>query len=501
MPQRKPNLLFLFSDQHAQRVSGCYGDAVVRTPSLDRLASQGVTFDNCYCPSPVCVPSRMAALTACHPHRQECWTNDDYLASDRPTWLHALGAAGYRSQLIGRMHSMGPDQLHGYSQRLIGDHSPNWSGVKRHSMGVLENANDPTPESLRACGAGRSAYELKDEQVTVATIDALQEIAATPEESREAFSLTVGLMLPHAPYVASRDWVEYYLDTLPDVAMDAPPDAAEHPWIHWWRHNRGIDQTSLQQIRLARAAYWGLVSTMDEMIGRILQTLSDTGLDRNTLIVYASDHGDHLGERGLWWKHTFFDESVKVPLIMSMPGTLPAGERQSAVVNLTDLSQTMVDALGAAPLPQADGNSFWPLLTGASEQWDNRTFSEYCTDAVPAWTGGMAVQQRMMRDGDFKLHYYHGYPPLLFDLAADPDERVNLADRPEQQQRLTAMQKTLLADWKPDDIARTMRQRRQRKDILGRWAAVTEPGNTHLWPVKPEMNLLQENQPASRREP
>ncbi len=499
MPQRKPNLLFLFSDQHAQRVSGCYGDPVVKTPALDRLASQGVTFDNCHCPSPVCVPSRMSALTACYPHRQNCWTNDDYLASDSPTWLHALGAAGYRSQLIGRMHAMGPDQLHGYSTRLIGDHSPNWAGVKRHSMGVLEKANDPTPESLLACGAGQSAYQLKDEQVTAATIRALQEIADTPEDSREAFSLTAGLMLPHAPYVASRDWVEYYLDTLPDVAAEAPAADKEHPWIHWWRGNRGIDQVSREQARLARAAYWGLVSTMDEMIGRILQTLSDTGLDRNTLVVYASDHGDHVGERGLWWKHTFFDESVKVPLIMSMPGTLPAGERQPAVVNLTDLSQTMIDALGAAPLPQADGKSFWPLLTGESREWANRTFSEYCTDAVPAWTGGMAVQQRMLREGDFKLHYYHGYPPLLFDLASDPGEQCNLVDKADYQGQLEAMLQTLLADWDPDAIRSLMRQRRERKNVLANWAAGTEPANTHLWPLQPDMNRLDKDQPTSTR--
>ncbi len=501
MPTRKPNLLFLFSDQHAQRVSGCYGDATVKTPALDRLASRGVTFDNCYCPSPVCVPSRMSALTACHPHRQECWTNDDYLASDRPTWLHALGAAGYRSQLIGRMHAMGPDQLHGYSTRLIGDHSPNWAGVKRHSMGVLENANDPTPESLLACGAGQSAYQVKDEQVADATIRALQEIAETPEDSRDAFSLTAGLMLPHAPYVASRDWVEYYLDTLPDIAIETPAANEEHPWIHWWRGNRGIDRGGPEQARLARAAYWGLVSTMDEMIGRILQTLSDTGLDRNTLVVYASDHGDHVGERGLWWKHTFFEESVKVPLIMSMPGTLPAGERQSAVVNLTDLSQTMIDALGADPLPQADGKSFWPLLTGESGEWLDRTFSEYCTDEVPAWTGGMAVQQRMLREGDFKLHYYHGYPPLLFDLANDPEERFNLAGKTEQQQRLKAMLETLLASWDPDEIKIRMRQRRQRKDLLGRWAAHTEPENAHLWSLEADMNQLQANQPTRRNKP
>ena len=120
MSGNKPNLLFLFSDQHTQRIGGCYGDPVAETPHLDRLAREGLTFDNAYCPSPLCVPSRMSMLTARHPYAQECWTNDDYLRSDAATWLHALGAAGYRPTLAGRLHAMGPDQLHGYAERMVG---------------------------------------------------------------------------------------------------------------------------------------------------------------------------------------------------------------------------------------------------------------------------------------------------------------------------------------------------------------------------------------------
>ena len=111
---RRPNLLFLFSDQHCQKIAGCYGDKVVQTPNLDGLAAAGVVFDNAYCPSPICVPSRMSLLTGRHPHAQDCWTNDDFLASDRPTLAHAWGAAGYEPVLVGRLHAMGPDQLHGY---------------------------------------------------------------------------------------------------------------------------------------------------------------------------------------------------------------------------------------------------------------------------------------------------------------------------------------------------------------------------------------------------
>src|SRR5918993_1012218 len=205
----RPNLLFLFSDQHAARIAGCYGDATGVTPNLDRLAQDGVVFDNAYCPSPLCVPSRMAMLTGRYPYEQECWTNDDYLRSDATTWLHAAGAAGYRPVLAGRLHAMGPDQLHGYAERMIGDHSPNWPGVPRHDLGVLDKANDPWRESLERSGAGQSAYQVKDVETVAATCDFLRSVARDGgcHRGEAPFCLTVGFLLPHPPYVA---WPEDY---------------------------------------------------------------------------------------------------------------------------------------------------------------------------------------------------------------------------------------------------------------------------------------------------
>ena len=480
------NLLFIFSDQHAQAVAGCYGDSHVQTPALDGLAARGVRFDNAYCASPICVPSRMSMLTASHPSKQDCWTNDDYLSSEIPTWLHAMGAAGHYPELIGRMHAMGPDQMHGYAHREVGDHSPNWGGIPRHDMGVLNDTNDPQGHSLVACGAGQSAYEVKDRDVTNAALGALERIA----KEERPFCLTVGLMLPHAPYVASRHWVDYYMQELDPPAI--PPGVDEHPWISWWRENRGIGSVPERQSRLARAAYWGLVSTMDEMIGRILDKLRETGLEQDTLVVYASDHGDHVGERGLWWKHMLFDESTKVPLIMALPGVLPESESRDEVVGLIDVAQTMIEALGGTPLPQADGRSFWPILTGQHEAWDNTVFSEYCTDEVPAWTGGRAVQQRMVRRGAWKLHVYSKYPPLLFNLDDDPQELNDLSRDPTHAAVLKEMMALVLNDWDPELIRQRMLDRRQRKDLLSAWAGNVLPKSTHHWSLEPAMNRLED---------
>ena len=430
----------------------------------------------------------MALLTATHPSAQECWTNDDILASDRPTWAHALGAAGYRPALIGRLHALGPDQLHGFVHREIGDHSPNWPGVARHDLGVLARANDPWPESLTRSGPGRSSYELKDEETSAAASAFLERFAASARE-HERFALHVGFMLPHPPYVCAEADFSTFAGRLPLPRLAAP--AREHPWLAWWRANRGLAEIAPADALRARTAYYGLVAGLDRMIGRILAALEATGLARNTLVIYASDHGDHLGERGLWWKHTLLDESVKVPLILTWPGHLPAGERRENVVSLLDLAPTILEALGAPPLLHAAGRSFLPLARNAAAAWHGEAFAEYCTDAVPAWTGGVAVQQRMLRAGSWKLCYYHGYPPQLFNLAADPDEINDLAGRAEcaaVRERLTAR---LFAGWDPEHIRTRMAARRRDKDLLAAWAAEVEPESRFLWPLTPEQNRLE----------
>lgn len=485
---KSPNVLFLFSDQHAQKVAGCYGDRVVQTPNIDRLAREGVRFDNAYCPSPICVPSRMATLTARWPHRQQCWANDDILRSDLPSWLHRAGAAGFAPALIGRLHAIGPDQLHGYAAREVGDHSPNFPGGARQSLGDLAGTNDPNPESLELSGPGMSAYQAKDEAVTEAAIRWLHETGAARNLEGRPFCMTVGYMLPHPPYVVDRDAYDIYNGRVPPPTLDAAD--ADDDWHRWWRASRGIDALPQAQRDRARAAYWGLVHRMDEMIGRVLAALEAIGALDNTLIVYASDHGDHLGERGLWWKHSFFEESVKVPLVMRLPSVLPSGESRTQVVNLIDLSQTLLEAMGSPLLPHADGRSFWAVAKDSTAPWVNETFSEYCTDPVPEWTGGRAVQQRMIRSDDWKLSIYDSDPPLLFNLATDPLERNNRADDPLCADILRDLMARLLEDWTPETIAEQMRERRVEKDILAAWASEVQPEGNHIWRFAPGINRL-----------
>lgn len=491
----RPNLLYIHSDQHSPYVTGCYGDQVVQTPHLDGLAKQGVVLENVYCPSPICVPSRMSMLSGRFPHENEVWTNSHGLDSSIPTFAHAMGAGGYRPVLIGRMHAVGPDQLHGYAERLVGDHGPNYLGGGGANHGMLSGTAGPARVSLRKSGIGQSAYQVHDEDVTVATVDYLNRVGVQKRAGQKAepFCLSVGFMLPHQPFVARREDYERYAGKvgMPKVTEDF--SEALHPHIKMWREKCGIQNVTEAEIERARTAYWALVDRMDFMIGQILTALRENGLAENTLIVYMSDHGEQVGEHGLWWKQTFYEHSVKVPAIVSWPGQLPDGKRLASVISSLDLNATMIDALGCDPLPHSRGRSLLPLLQGETNTWDQVAFSEFCQDAAGA--GGpfpqAGIYQRMVRREEWKLNYYHGQPSQLFNLKEDPDELHDRVDDPSCVDVVQALTEDVLTGWNPDEIAKKMAFKRADNRILSGWARQVQPTDSVRWDLRPEMDFLE----------
>ena len=487
MPAReRPNLLFILSDQHSPYVAGCYGDPLSPTPHIDSLAERGATFDAVYCPSPLCVPSRMAFLTGQYPYQNQVWTNDHILDTGIPTYAHAMGAGGYRPVLIGRMHSLGPDQLRGYAERLVGDHSSNYPGGKHVHRGKLEGTAGPERISLINSGCGQSGYQVHDEYVTAATIDYLNRIGIERRcgQQTEPFCLTVGFMLPHQPFVAQREDYDRYQDkmTMPD--HPEPYSDRLHPYYKWWRQTTGIEDVSAEEILRARTAYWALVSRMDAMIGQILDALHANGLADNTLIIYTSDHGEQVGEHGLWWKQTFYEASVRVPLVMCWPGVIPPGTRCPRVANLLDVNATMLAALDAPTLPNSNGRNLLDLITSPamSDGWNDEAFSEFCLDE--GW------YMRMVRSGDWKLNYYHGHAPQLFNLAEDPSELHDRADDPACADIRQALTEKILRDWHPDEIAQIMERKRADAALMKEWVRAIDPPEQYRWDLRPEMNYL-----------
>jgi choline-sulfatase len=420
VPDTRPNIVLILSDQHNPHVIGYAGDPVVRTPNLDALAAQGTRFDNLYCAYPLCVPARMSFMTGQYPSAIGSWDNRAMLASDVPTFAHTLRDAGYDTALCGRMHFVGPDQLHGFETRI---HDDCWGWLTPEIEGRGDQRTTGQRRyAVETSGYGRTGYEAFDDSVTATACDFIR--ART--DSNRPYCLVVGMMLPHNPLICERQLFDHYMDALGPYE---PPTAAEldrlHPAVRRWRERREADRIDPLLARRARAAYYGLVTTLDRNVGRVTTAVQDGGDADNTVLIYTSDHGDMAGEQGLWWKSNFYDGAARVPTVVSWPGHFPAGCGVRNVASLVDIAPTLAELAGAAPLPAAAGRSLLPFLQGRPPaDWPDAAFSEYA---------GLQGDHPgcMIRSGPWKLNYYSEFDSWqLFNLDADPWERDDRRDDP-----------------------------------------------------------------------
>jgi choline-sulfatase len=425
MAAKQPNVLILMADQLNPAALPAYGNKIVKTPHIDALAERGVVFESAYCNSPLCAPSRYVFLTGQLPSRTGGFDNAAELAADIPTFAHYLRRAGYNTVLAGKMHFCGADQLHGFEERLTTDiypadfgWTPDWDHPEQrpswyHNMGSVIDAGPCI----------RSNQLDFDDEVTTSARRKLYDIAR--RERDRPFCLVVSLTHPHDPYAISDDyWSRYREDEIeaPRVSASAAPD---DPHSARLRHvcDMANMPVSERQIRNARRAYHGAVSYVDDQFGVLCRTLRETHLDDDTIVVVLADHGDMLGERGLWYKMSFFEGATRVPLIVSAPGRFRP-RRVAASVSLVDLLPTLVELAGdgapvqpyAAPL---DGRSLLPHLSGTGGH--DEVIGEYTAE-------GAIAPLVMIRRGRQKFIHTPSDPDQLYDLAADPDELVNLAD-------------------------------------------------------------------------
>ena len=477
---KKPNLLFIMSDQHSKFHLGCYGDRLVRTPHLDRLASEGMSFTNAYTAAPLCVPSRMSFMTGRRPSANQVWTNDHILNSALPTWAHVLGALDYETALIGRMHFIGPDQRHGFEHRPLGEYGANYPGAPKKGGPILKKIPG-TLGQTRACvetaGYGRTTYQDFDDKVARAACAYLEEKA---QKSERPFAAVAGFVLPHCPFFAPRKLYQYYYERV-DVPL---PSARERQWeppaITNFKKRRRLDQPlPMERIKVARAAYFGLCEYLDSKVGMILDKMDETGLRENTLVIYCSDHGEMAGEHGCWWKSNFYEGSVGVPLIARLPGVVPAEVQNPALCSLLDLAPTAVELAGGVSLPAADGHSLWRELQGERDgDRADSTFSELSTSHGDP-------PSRMVRKGPWKLYKCHDdTPPALFNLEEDPEELNDLGTDPAHGPVRRSLLDRLYADWNPAHVAHRSAELTRDMQVLSKWGQRVKPSHPAALPVE-----------------
>ncbi len=415
MVQTKPNVVVIQTESQDGRLLGCLGHPAMAaaTPNLDRMAGEGVIFENHYCNYPLCCPSRASLWSGQFAHKVGAWNNYRGLEPDAPTFADRLQAAGYAMRTIGKTDYLSGN--HSGSARLAA-----WSRTAAIPRPVHGETKSPEVYPDHRERARQSDWQKTDEAC---------EFLRRQQGNGQPFLLYIGLGLAHHAFRTSL----HYLDKIPEGSVHPPPDdTLDHPLLALQRMQKNwghaLDPEGMQ---LRRRIYFAMIAEIDAITGMLLQALDASGLRDNTWVVFTSDHGEMAGEHGQYIKLTHFEASSRIPLIVRGPG-VPAGERIPTPASLIDLHPTLLD-LGGAPLPDnLDGHSLVPELTGGTITRPPRVFAEHHSTTCP--TGAF-----MLRRDQWKYIAYPGYPSLLFNLADDPDELHDLcAVQPEMVQILDA---------------------------------------------------------------
>ena len=481
---QQPNVLMIMADQLAPHFTGTYGHPLVQTPHLDALAERGVRFDATYAHSPLCAPARFTMLSGQPVSAIGAWDNAAEFPATVPTVCHHLRRLGYRTILSGKMHFVGPDQLHGFDERLTTDiypadfaWTPNWEQAHEridkwyHGMDTLHEA-----------GVAGATYQIDyDEEVGYAARRKLWDLARSQDDG--PFFLCASFIHPHDPYVARPEWWDRY----DHDAIDMPdvPDIDEMD-PHTRRIRQAIQAESLgyneDHVRNSRHGYYANTTYFDDWIGQLVGVLDETGLADNTVVMVTADHGDMLGDRGTWFKMSFHERSARVPLVMAGPGVAAGATVAEASTHLDYLPTLLDIATDGGDWPELGaelpGRSLWESATGGTDAVD---------EAIGEYTAEMTARPiYMIRRGNLKYIHCDTDPPQLYDINADPLERTNLADDPAHAAAAAAFADEVAARWDSDAITdRVLASQRARRIVH---AAMTS-GELVSWDHAPHQDV------------
>jgi choline-sulfatase len=440
--RKHPNILLIMSDEHNASVLGCAGNKIIQTPSLDRLSEGGVVFDGCYCNSPLCVPSRLSFSSGKYASRVGAWNNDCWLPSpDYPSVPRLLNSTGYESFLCGKMHY---DSTRRYGFTEIGGQM---NEAFKSGRGSRRPADDLRPEPgisgrFNDFHPGDKSPVLDhDRNVTSGTLEFLKSRKSTDPP----FFLLAGYLAPHFPLIVPEKYWDAYKGKVP---MPVIPEGFLETLPRNYKHLRigfNIEDVPDDVVRKGRELYYGLVQWLDEEVGKVLQALNESGLAENTVVIYTADHGENMGEHGLWWKNCLYDSAARVPLIFRWPARWPGNQRRTQACSLVDVAQT-VAKLGRATAPRDwNGDSMLDWLDHPQARWKDLAVSEY-------YGHNIASGYAMIRMGQFKYVYHtppdadHPAERELYNLVTDPGEFHNLAGKPEHAEKIASMHTALVKE-------------------------------------------------------
>ncbi|MEM7114301.1 MAG: choline-sulfatase [Chloroflexota bacterium] len=482
-----PNFLIIMCDQLAGPALPIYGHPVVKAPNLSQLAAEGTVFENAYCNNPVCAPSRSSMATGQLSSRIGTYDNAAEFASSIPTFAHYLRNLGYQTCVSGKMHFVGADQLHGFEQRLTTDvypggfdWTPDWERPLSDRFPWYHQ-----PDSVRMAGPVKVSMQIDyDNEVC---FQAVRKIYDYPRmEDKRPFFLMASFTQPHDPFNAAQAyWDLYDHDEIDMPTVGRIPNDELDAHSYRLRQMVGIlddEMITDEMIRNARHSYYGMISDIDAKVGELVQALKDTGQYDNTIIIFTSDHGDMMGERGLWYKYSFHEWSARVPLIIAGAGVQQRRIKEN--VSLVDILPTMVELATPDVTPNyampLDGHSLAHVLTtGDRSQMRDTAFAEYLGE-------GVVEPELMIKRGVFKFIYGPNDPPLLYNLDDDPHELNNLAPNPDFAQMVADFTAEINTHWNISQLRAAIIADQKRRHLIAeaqakgirsdRWDFVPAPG-------------------------
>jgi choline-sulfatase len=437
-----PNIIFVMADQMTPFMTGPYGQKVAHTPHLDALARMGTVFENAYCNSPLCVPSRMSMFAGRLPSRIGAYDNASEFPCRTPTFLHYLRRAGYQTAVTGKTHFIGADQLHGFNDRLTPCIFPaDFSMLPDWRKGPVYNKGTSVQQMLRALGPSKWNRQLAFD--TMAFDRGLEYLNTHQLNGKgQPLFLNLSLTQPHDPFTSTKEFLDLYKDGDIPLPKDHGDIRRLSPTYEWFIIHHGLDKEVLpaERVREARRNYLAMISWVDDKVGQLLKELHRLGMGGNTVLIFASDHGEMLGEHGQWSKRLMLEWSARVPLIVAGHGRIPAGKRVVAPVSLVDLFPTFMEMAEVQVETPLDGRSLLPLLDGRDDGRERECTAEYLGE-------GTVEPIRMVRSGKMKYITVNGYPPQMFDLERDLGESTNLAGGREYAASEAKLRKRAETDW------------------------------------------------------